>query len=162
MTAWLVLLPGVGDDRQARALVDPGRIRRRQVVRDDDPPLDQAAEGVLRLAEEVLEDPLGHVADVAGALAQVLVVDLGEGLDVLLRDHVEAGLDVPAGRLEFADRLGDQRLVLEDEQVGVKDQGLVFPQALLDLVLDLRDLLAGDQERLSKRAISSRRLSGST
>jgi hypothetical protein len=32
--------------------------------------------------------------------------------------------------------------------VGVEDHGLVLAKVLLDLVLDLGDLLAGDQERL--------------
>jgi hypothetical protein len=57
------------------------------------------------LAEEVAQDPLGDVAQVARALPQVLVVDLVEGLDVALGDIVEARLDIRAGVFELASKI---------------------------------------------------------
>jgi len=142
------LAPGIGDDRERRTAVDARGIGGRKVVGHHDPLFRQAAEAGLGLAQQVLQDPLRDVADVAGALAQVLIVDLRKRMDVALRDAVEAGLDVPAGAFEIANGLGDEGLVLQHEQVRVKDPGLVGAEVLLDLALDLRDLLAGDDQRL--------------
>ena len=63
------------------------------------------------------------------ALAQVFVVNLGEGLDVALGDGVEAGLDVQPGLLEIADGFPDERLVLQHHLVRVEDQRLLRREA---------------------------------
>ena len=95
-----------------------------------------------------MQHALRDVADVPRTLAQVFVIDLGKRLDVALRDFVEAGLDIHPARFEFADRLRDQRLVFQHQQMRVKNPRLFRPEILVHLRHDFLDLLPRDQNRV--------------
>jgi hypothetical protein len=140
MTAWLVLLP----ESITRASAAD-----RSSVADSD---GEAIERRLCLPEQVVQNTLRHIPQVARALAQVLVVNLGKCLHIARRHLMEARLDIPTGRFELADRFADQRLVLQHHQMRVENRGFLGPNVLLDLVLDLRNLLPrNDQGAIETR-----------
>ena len=141
------LAPRVRNDRQRMTPVDAGRIRRGNVVRHDDPLVDEPRKVFRGLAEQVRQHALRHVADVPRPFPQVLVVDLRERHDVAARHFVEAALDVPPRFLEGADRFRDQRLIFQHQQVRIEDPGLVRPQVPLHFIADPLDLLPRDQHR---------------
>ena len=142
------LAADVGNDGQGRAAVDPGGIGRRDVVGDHHAFLSQFAQMMRRLAQQIPQDPLGDVANVASPFPQVFIVNLVKRFDVPLGNVVEAGLDIDAGGFEFPYRLADQRLIFEHHQVGIEDPRFIGPQILLHLILDLGDLLTGGDEPL--------------
>ena len=72
-------------------------------------------ERVRVLAQQVAQDALADVLDIRGALAEVLVLGLGERPQMAPDDVVEDRLDVEEVGLEALDDLLPQRLVLEDE-----------------------------------------------
>ena len=152
----------VGHDAERRAAIDAGGFGGRNVLGHDDALLHQLAQVQRRLAEEHAQHAAGHVLDVGGALAQVLVVDLGEGLDVALRHVVEAGLDVQPAGLEQPDGLADQRLILEHHLVRVENQRLLLAQVLLTCACIWAICCRVVTSACSKRAISAARLPAST
>ena len=79
----------------------------------------------------------------------VLVLVVGVSPDEAAQTiAAETGLDVFRRLLELADRLGDQRLVFKDQQVGIKDGRLLRSQILRDFALDLLHLLARHHQGL--------------
>ncbi len=138
----------VGADAERGRAVQAGGVRGRDVVGHHDTLVHQPAESLRGVAEQVGEHALRDVADVAAALAQILVVDGLEGRDVALGDAVETGLDVVVAFFELPQRLRDQRLVLEHEQMRVKDARLVLAEVFLHLAHDLLHLLARHQQGL--------------
>ena len=89
---------------------------------DDDARLLEVAQvGLLLQAQQVVQDARGHVAHVGGALAQVFVLDGGQGGGVTLGDGVEGVFGVDLFLLDDAHDLVKQRAVFEHEQVRVED-----------------------------------------
>ena len=73
---------------------------------------------------QVRADPRDHVADVGHPLAEVVVLDPGEGGRVALEDHLERREGRQPLRLDQRADLGQQRLVVDDLEVALEDVGL--------------------------------------
>ena len=99
-------------------------------------------------AEETVEHAPGHIAHVADALAQILVVHLRERAGVALGHRVEGVLGVDLLRLNDAHGLVNERRVFQHHQVRVKNAGLLGADACRELVLHRQDLFARVDEGL--------------
>jgi len=82
-----------------------------------------------------------QVLDVGGAFAQVVIVDAGEGTDVLLRHLRQCALR-PVALLDQRYHFCPQRIVAQHVQVGVEQFALFRAQLALDLDLQVVDVFA--------------------
>ena len=115
-------------------------------MRDEDVGGADGAEVAGDFAHEIADDAAGDVVDIEGALAEVGVVYLGEGLGVAIGDLGEDVLDVEAIALEGAEDFIDEGAIFDDEEVGIEDGGIVGADGDGDFLLKLEDLLAGGEE----------------
>jgi len=101
------------------------RVRRGEVVGDNDmlPIMRGHAPG--GLAEQVANHPARHVLDVHHPLTQKGIVDLRKSPAVFLRHLMEDILDVRSLALEIAQHLVNQRPILDHEKVGIEDARIV-------------------------------------
>ena len=140
----------VHHDAERRTAIDARRVRRREIVRHDDAFFRELTQTVFRLPEEVLQHPLRDITNVSSAFPQVFVINLGKRLDVARGDVVKTRFYIPPRLFKFPDRLPDQRLIFEHQQMRVENQRLGFAQIFLHLVLYFRDLLPRREQGLIK------------
>ena len=91
---------------------------------------------------------VGHVAHIGGALAQVFVLDGGQGGGVAFGDGVEGVLGVDLLLLDHAHDLVEQRAVFQHQQMGVEDAAFLGAHAFAHLALDFENLVPGLDQRL--------------
>ena len=80
-----------------------------------------------RLRRQVRADPRDHVADVGHPLAEVVVLDPGEGRGVILKDRLQCRERRQVLDLDQVVDLGQQRLVVDDLQVAPEDLASAGP-----------------------------------
>ena len=114
----------VHHDAERRTAVDARRVRRREIIRHDDAFFSELTQTVFRLPKKILQNTLGDIANISGAFPQIFIINLGKRLDVARRDVVKTRFDIPPRLLKFPDRLPDQRLIFEHQQMRVENQRL--------------------------------------
>ena len=96
--------------------------------------------GAGRPAHEVGQYALRHVADVGGALAQVGVLHVGQGVGIFFRRRVKGVLGRDQILTDEARHFLEQHRVFQHEQVRVEDQRLLGAHRLAQSVLHGDDL----------------------
>ena len=135
-----------GDETSDEFAVDQRGVGRREIARDDNVRPVEFVEFLAGFSEEVADDAAGDVFDVNDALLQVGVIDRGEGAAVFLGDLMEDKLDIIQVALEPAQGFIDEGSVLDDEEVGIKDAGVIRPDSPANFLLNLEKFLAcGDE-----------------
>ena len=97
----------VGRDAEHLLVAHGGRVRRCQIVRDQNLRLSQAAQRFRLLALQIPNDPAGYILDIEGALAQIGIVDPAERFGIFCRYFLKDPLDVAQVGLQFAQHLVD-------------------------------------------------------
>jgi len=115
------LAPLLGDKPGDVFPVEGRRVRGGQLVGHDDVAAVVPPETLARLAEKLAEHAAGHVLKVNRPLAQVGVVDRGEGPDEFLGDRIEDEFGVVPIAADPLEHLIDQAGILKHQQVGVED-----------------------------------------
>ena len=113
---------------------------------DDDVAAVVAGQVARGFAEQMPDDAAGHVLDVHHPLAQVRIVNFDQGAAVALRDLVKDGLDVLVILLQAAQNFIDQGAVLDHQQVGVENTGILGADGVGNTLLDLEQFRAGGDE----------------
>ena len=135
-----------GDEAADQLAVDQRGVGRREIARDDDVRPVEFVQFLAGFAEKVADDAAGDVFDVDDAFLQVGVIDGGEGAAVFLGDLMEDELDIIQVALESAQGFIDEGAVFDDEEVGIKDAGVVRPDGPGNFLLNLEKFLAcGDE-----------------
>ena len=136
----------VGREPDHLAPVHEGGIRGGDVVGDHHHLLGQGGQVLALASGQVVQDPAGDVADVGHALLDVVVLHLAEGGGVFPDHLLEDVLGVDPLGLDPPHHLFDQGPVLDHQEVGVEERGLLPVQALGQLAPDLHQLLAGGDQ----------------
>ncbi len=132
----------LGHHAQHLAAVERRHFRRRDVVRDEDARGFEAGEP-FAAARQVAQDAPGHVADVGGPFAEIVVFHFPQRAGIAL-GHVEHGLfDVPAPLAQVAVDLVDEAGVVHHLQVRLENPGAFAAEGFADAPLDVVQLAAG-------------------
>jgi hypothetical protein len=124
--------------------VEHRRRRRCQVFADDNARLLEVAQfGGVGTAQQIVQDPRCYIAHVRGTFAQVIIINRGQRGRVPFRDLLESVGNVHPFGVNHAGDFIDEGGVLQYQQVGVEDAGVVCTHRLPDLSLHLEDLMAG-------------------
>ena len=126
-------------------------IRWRDVVRHQDMGLGQRQKRLRRLPLKVSNNPARHVLDVDGALTQVGIVDLAQGIGIMVRHLLKDEFHIAQIRLELAQDFIDQRSIFDHEQVCVENTGILGPDRFRDPLLHFKNL----GPRLDQRGFES-------
>ena len=124
------------------------RVRRRQIVREDDDVVRDLGNVVVCDSLQIHEHALRDVLDVRDPLAEVVVIERREARLELFLDFGERPLRVDLLLLDLLHHLVLERGVADDHGVRVEDRGVLVAHRAADLLLQLQQLVAGLLERL--------------
>ena len=91
--------PQIRGDAEDELSIHCRRVRRREIVRDQNVRRAGGHQPLWRFALKIAHDAPGYVLNVERALAQIWVVDLAQRLGVIARDFLKDPFDVAALRL---------------------------------------------------------------
>ena len=77
--------------------------------------------------QQMVHDTAGDITDIGSTLAEEVILHALKDIDVALDDFLEAELDIEASGTDFLADVVDERNVIEDEEVRIKDGGFRFP-----------------------------------
>jgi len=127
--------------------VEIGRLRRRQVVRQQHHVLRQPGEALVALADQIPQDPLLDVVNVLDAVGELLR-HLEELFGVFPQDGGDGVLGRHRFRLDHVLDLAQQGVIFEQGEVEVEDGGCFRPQPLGRPVAKVDQLPLGGLKRL--------------
>jgi hypothetical protein len=114
----------LGDESRDVLTVQRGRVRRGEVVRDNDMVSAVAGEPLTRFSQQMPENPSGDILKVDGPFAEVRVVDRGECVDELVGDPLEDKFRIVLLAVDPVDHLVDEAGVLKNKEMGVENAGI--------------------------------------
>ena len=133
-------------------LVNACRIRRSEIMRDQNVRLVQSKECFGTFTLKVANYALCNVLDIERALSQVGIIDSIQGLGVSRGDFLENPFHIAKIGLQLPKHFVDQRAVLDYEQVSIEDGSIFRPDRFCNALLHLQNLHA----RLNKGRFEAR------
>ena len=135
---------GIGDERGEALPVELRDDRRRHVVRDEHQRALEVPEEVGRVAglAQVHRQAADHVGDIALAFAQVRVVRLVEKRRDVLERALQRRLGVQPFVADRVRRASDEHRIVEHQELGVEEIGMLGAGRRGDARLDVLDLFA--------------------
>ena len=116
-------------------------------MRDENVRLTQTKKCFGSFPLQVPDYSLGHVLDIERALAQIGIIDFGQGLGVMRGDFLKNPLDIAKVGLQFPQHFVDQCAILNHEQMSVEDCGIFCSDRFCNALLHLQNLHARLNER---------------
>ena len=116
-------------------------------MRQEDVGMRQSQKILGRFSLEITHHSARDVLDLERALVKIWVVDFPQGIRVMSRHFLEHELDIAKIGLEFAQHFIDQGSVFDDQQVCVKNPGVLRPNRLGDALLHFENLRTGLNQR---------------
>ena len=118
-------------------------------------------DGARRLAKKVPDHSARDVFNIHDPLAQVRIVNCSESAAILLRHLVKGIFDIVPVAFEIAEDLVDERAVLDDKKVRVKNAGIFGADGVGNALLNFEKFGArGDEGGLKTRNFFGKFLGG--
>ena len=133
-----------GDDAGDQMAVERQRLRRQNLLGDEDDRLMRIELGKMVFAVQLRENAADHVAEVGHALLQIRVGDLAEQLVIFVENLAQGGRGVDVAFENGGSDARAERRIAQQQAMGAKDGGLILANLLAD-ALDGGVQFAGDR-----------------